>query len=96
MTAEVRTDKGKFVNTAWSVDIDGEEWWVVIGFEATMKTVIRASPGKLGLGDDIVRSGELYDFVARVNTQLMADEPVDSRGLSSHPHGGGPRAADGT
>ena len=86
----------KFVNTAWSVDIDGEEWWVVIGFKATMKTVIRASPGKRGLGDDIVRSGELYDFVARVNTQLMADEPVDSQGSPSHPHGGGPGAADGT
>jgi hypothetical protein len=95
MTAEVRTDKGKFVNTAWSVDIDGEEWWVVIGFEATMKTVIRASPGKRGLGDGILRSGELYDFVARVNTQLMADEAADSQGSPSDPHRGRPGAADG-
>lgn len=27
MTAEVRTDKSKFVNSAWSVDVDGQAWW---------------------------------------------------------------------
>ena len=74
MTAEVRTDKGKFVNTAWSVDVDGQNWWVVIGFDATMKTVIRAAREKLALGPDIVRSGELYEFVASVNAQLMIDD----------------------
>lgn len=74
MTAEVRTDKGKFVNTAWSVDVDGQEWWVVIGFDATMKTVIRAAHGKQGLGSDIVRSGVLYDFVASVNCELMRED----------------------
>lgn len=74
MTAEVRTDKGKFVNTAWSVEVDGHEWWVVIGFDATVKTVIRAARGKLALGNDIVRAGDLYEFVARVNAQLMLDD----------------------
>jgi len=74
LTAEVRTDKGKFVNSAWSVDVDGQEWWVVIGFDATMKTVIRAARGKLALGADIVRCRELHDFVASVNRQLMLDE----------------------
>src|SRR5437899_12949198 len=66
MTAEVRTDKGKFVNTAWAVNVAGQEWWVVIGFDATMKTVIPTARGKLAFGPEIVRSGELYDFVARV------------------------------
>ena len=74
MTAEVRTDKGKFVNTAWSVDINGQEWWVVIGFDATMKTVIRAARGKQALGAEIVRSGDLYEFVASVNRQLMFED----------------------
>lgn len=64
MTAEVRADKGRFVNTAWSVDVDDQEWWVIIGFNSTMKTVIRAARRKLALGPGIVRSGELYDFVA--------------------------------
>ena len=74
MTAEVRTDKGKFVNSAWSVNVDGQDWWVVIGFNQTMKTVIRTARRKLALGADIVRSGELYDFVASVNRQLMLDD----------------------
>ena len=62
------------MNTAWSVDVDGQEWLVVLGFDATMKTVIRAARGKLALGPDIVRSGELYEFVASVNAQLMLDD----------------------
>ena len=74
MTAEVRIDKGKFVSTAWSVDVDGQEWWVVIGFDATVKTVIRAARGKLALGDEIVRSVNLYEFVASVNAQLMLND----------------------
>ena len=55
MTAEVRTDKGKFVSTSWAVDVDGTTWWVVVGFDQTMKTVIRAGQAKRGLGDGIVR-----------------------------------------
>lgn len=78
MTAEVRTDKGKFVNTAWSTEVDGQEWWIVIGFNATMKTVIRAAQGKRALGADVVRSGELYDFVATVNRQLMLEDAGSS------------------
>jgi hypothetical protein len=62
------------VSTAWSVDVDGQEWWVVIGFDATVKTVIRAARGKLALGNEIVRSGDLYEFVASVNAQLMLDD----------------------
>jgi hypothetical protein len=79
ITAEMRTDKGKFVNTAWSVDLNGQERWVVIGFDATMKTVIRAKPGKSGLGPDIVRAGQLYEFVANVSAQLMVDDVGSDR-----------------
>lgn len=39
-----------------------------------MKTVIRAGRGKLALGPDVVTSGELYDFVANVNRQLMLED----------------------
>src|SRR5947199_6871388 len=70
MTAEVRTDKGKFVNSAWVVDVDDQEWWVVIGFDATMKTEIRPAPGELALGADIVRPGQRWDLPAAVNRQL--------------------------
>jgi hypothetical protein len=73
-TAEVRTDKGKFVNTAWEVEVDGSLWWVVIGFDKTMKTVIRTSRFKRGLGQRIVRGGPLFDFVEQVNRTLMEEE----------------------
>jgi len=40
---------------------------VVIGFDATMKTVYPRRTGKTALGADIVRCRELHDFVASVN-----------------------------
>ncbi len=74
MTAEVRADTGKFVSTAWEVIVDGRNWWVVIGLHDTIKTVINTSKMKLGKGDAIICSGLLYDFVARVNRDLMNTE----------------------
>lgn len=83
MTAEVRTDKGKFVSTSWAVDVDGTTWWVAIGFDQTMKTVIRAAEAKRGLGNDVVRSGPLYTKVAQVNRDLMAAEGRSEEAHSS-------------
>jgi hypothetical protein len=40
VTAEVRADTGKFVNSAWTREIDGRRWWVVIGLQDTIETVI--------------------------------------------------------
>jgi hypothetical protein len=74
MTAEVRTDKGKFVSTAWSVLVDGQNWWVVIGWDGALKTVINADHAKLGLGSTIVVDGPLYEMVERVNRELMDQE----------------------
>ena len=76
MTAEVRTDKGKFVSTAWSVIVNGRNWWVVIGWDGALKTVINADRPKLGLGTDIVLDGPLYEMVAKVNRELMDAEPA--------------------
>lgn len=73
MTADVRTDKGKFVSTAWMVEAGGSHWWVAIGLEETITTVIRIDRGKTAFGPDIVRSGPVYDFVAEVNRQLMKE-----------------------
>jgi hypothetical protein len=42
MTAEVRADTGKFVNSAWRRTIGGVCWWVVIGLHDTLETVISA------------------------------------------------------
>src|SRR4051794_28408841 len=72
VTAEVRTDTGKFVNSAWARAIGGRRWWVVIGLHDTVETVIDTD--KRGLGGSIVACGELYDRVERVNRELMAAE----------------------
>lgn len=64
-TAEVRTDKGLFVNTAWVCRVEGRNWWVVVGYNDTVITVIDTD--KQGLGPEIVTDGELYDHVAEVN-----------------------------
>ena len=72
VTAEVRVDTGKFVNSTWGVTVDGTRWLIVIGFGDPVETVIRTD--KRGLGDDVVRSGPVFERVAQVNAALMAAE----------------------
>lgn len=72
VTVEVRTDTGKFVNSAWKREIDGQWWWVVIGLGDTIETVIDTN--KRGLGESIVTTGELYELVELVNRDLMIAE----------------------
>ncbi len=72
MTVEVRTDTGKFVNSAWKREIDGQWWWVVIGLGDTIETVIDTD--KRGLGGSIVTTGKLHELVDRVNRDLMIAE----------------------
>jgi hypothetical protein len=71
--AEVRTDTGKFVSTAWEVDVDGLAWWVVIGINDTIKTMYPTNNRKSGTGGNIITSGEMYEFVADVNRKLMEE-----------------------
>ena len=71
MTAEVRVDKGKFVNCAWRKPYRDSFLWVVIGFGETVETVILKDGD--GLNDQVVTSGGLYDFVDEVNRDLMAE-----------------------
>jgi hypothetical protein len=70
---EVRADTGKFVSTVWEVETQGSKWWVVIGLHDTIKSVYPVR-GKTGLGSDIVRSGQIFDFVRNVNQELMDSE----------------------
>ncbi|MFB6777061.1 hypothetical protein ACFCX0_06430 [Streptomyces sp. NPDC056352] len=71
VSADVRTDTGKWVKSTWSVDVDGRRWWVVIGLGSTVVTVIDVAPERVGLGDGIITDGPLYEFVAGVNAKLM-------------------------
>ncbi len=70
-TAEVRTDRGKFVNSTWEKVVDGHHYWVTIGMGNYVKTIVDRTTSGL---DKCIRSGELYDFVESVNSQLMADD----------------------
>ena len=70
-TCEVRTDTGKFVNSTWEITHNDLRYWVTIGFGDTVETIVlKKSSGKNG----IITSGELYDFVQKVNADLMAQE----------------------
>lgn len=72
VTVEVRTDTGKFINSAWTREIEGRRWWIVIGLHDTVETVIDTD--KRGLGEGIVTAGDLYNRVERVNWELMLAE----------------------
>ncbi len=73
VSAEVRTDTGKFVNSAWNVNVGGRRWRVVIGMHDTVETAFTVSDAR-GPGEAIVRNGPLYNFVERVNRELMQGE----------------------
>lgn len=70
-TTEVREDRGKFVNSTWEKTIDGVHYWVTIGMGNYIKTIVLRDTSGM---DRCVRSGPYYDFVERVNRQLMDEE----------------------
>lgn len=74
-TAEVRTDRGKFVNSTWERIIEGRHYRVTIGMGNYVKTIVNRTTSGM---DKCQRSGSLYDFVESVNAELMASEKNDS------------------
>lgn len=70
-TAEVRIDRGKFYNSTWERILDGKRYWVTIGLGEVVTTIVcKDSSGT----EKCVRSGEYYDFVEKVNRELMEVE----------------------
>lgn len=70
MMAEVRNDTGKFVSSTWRLELDGIEYLVVIGLHNTAQTVF-PNDHNPNLKTHFVKSGIQYDFVERVNRELM-------------------------
>lgn len=71
VTASVREDRGKFVDSAWEIVIDGVRYGVNIGMGTFIKTiVIKETRGV----ENCIRSGGYYDFVEKVNRQLMDED----------------------
>jgi len=40
-TAEVRTDKGKFVNSSWEFTYDNERYWITVGVGNYITTIVK-------------------------------------------------------
>ena len=72
ITAEVRNDTGKFVNSTWEKVIDHHKYWVTIGFGDVVLTIIKKESE--GFGHDIIKGGPLYHFVSTVNEKLMKED----------------------
>lgn len=74
VTSEVRNDKGKFINSTWERIIDNRKYWITIGFNNVVQTVvIKNSKGT----DKAIRRGEIYDFVDKVNKELMSQDIIE-------------------
>jgi hypothetical protein len=71
VSAEVRTDTGKWVKSTWRVRADERFWWVVVGLGNALVTVIDVDPRRRGMGEGIVTGGPLYARVDAVNAELM-------------------------
>ena len=67
VACEVRTDKGKFINSTWELIFDGRRYRITIGFNNTVLTVVAKNVAGNG---DVVTGGQLYDFVDKVNSAL--------------------------
>lgn len=73
VSAEARTDTGKWVKSTWRVRADGRSWWVVVGLGNALVTVFDVDPRRRGRGDGIVTGGHVYAHVDVVNAALMRD-----------------------
>lgn len=73
LTAEVLPN-GKFMRTTWARMYEGQRWLVTFAKGEIVVTGYESCPGRMLRGLNIVRSGEFYEKVARVNRDLMAAE----------------------
>jgi hypothetical protein len=70
VAAEVRIDKGKFVNSCWEIPVNGDIYWLVIGFGNAAETIISK---KYSAFRRTEYTKEEYDFVEQVNRELMQE-----------------------
>lgn len=68
VSAEVRTDTGKFVSSSWTKKIDGRSFSITIGLGNSVVTLYEKDSSGI---EQCIRSGPLYDFVSVVNLKLM-------------------------
>jgi hypothetical protein len=76
---EARTDTGKFVSTTWRRRFGTQDWWLVVGFNDTVRTFYRGDAGKRAKGRRVVTGGPVWQLVDKVNRQLVSDDPNPPR-----------------
>lgn len=72
-TAEVRKDRGKFYNSTWEYIYNNKKYWVSIGLGGVVETIVIKDSSGVG---KCIRGGELYNFVEKVNRDLMSSEKL--------------------
>ena len=77
VTASVRNDRGKFVDSTWEIKIGDVRYWVTIGLGSFIITIVRKDCSGV---ENCVRDGEFYNFVEQVNRQLMDEDLAVTRG----------------
>lgn len=73
LTTEV-LPSGKFMRTTWARTVEGQRWLVTFAKGEIVVTSYDSDPRRTLRGQNIVRSGEFFEKVARVNRDLMATE----------------------
>jgi hypothetical protein len=68
VTASVRSDSGKFIDSTWEISINGIRYWVTIGLGSFIVTIVKKDCSGV---ENCIRSGEFFDFVEQVNRKLM-------------------------
>ena len=71
VTASVRSDRGKFVDSTWEICIDNVHYWLTIGIGNYVRTIVIKDRSGI---EKCVRDGAFYDFVEMVNKNLMENE----------------------
>lgn len=72
ITVEVRNDTGKFVNSTWEKTIEKNKIWITIGLGDVVQTIVIKETE--GLGNQIIKTGDFFEFVSEVNKQLMIND----------------------
>ena len=71
VAASVRSDRGKFVDSTWEACVDDLRYWVTIGMGNYVRTIVAKDSSGV---EKCVRGGDFYEFVERVNRELMDAE----------------------
>ena len=72
--AEVRRDRGKFYCSTWEYVLNGERYWATIATGNKVLTIVKKD---LEGFDQCIRDGEYFDFVEKVNRELMDAETIE-------------------